>query len=75
MRQFLETHGKQLIEHAVRVGSIPPAHAEKALAKFMDVTGLFDAVFVAARLGDGSARIVIGGVVHVPVHSETAAAH
>jgi hypothetical protein len=75
VRRFLESHGKQLIEHAVRVGSIPPTHAEKALAKFMDVTGLFDAVFVAARLGDGSARIVIGGVVNVPGHSETAAAH
>lgn len=74
MRRFLETHGKQLIEHAVRVGSIPSAHAERALDKFMDVTGLFDSVFVAARLGDGSARIVIGGVVNVPVHSETAAA-
>jgi len=74
MRRFLETHGKQLIEHAVRVGSIPSAHAEKALDKFMDVTGLFDSVFVAARLGDGSARIVIGGVVNVPAHSETAAA-
>jgi hypothetical protein len=75
MRRFLENHGKQLIQHAVRVGSIPTAHAEKALAKFMDVTGLFDAVFVAARLGDGSARIVIGGVVNVPGNSETAAAH
>ena len=74
MRRFLDSHGKQLIEHAVRVGSIPPAHAEKALAKFMDVTGLFDAVFVAARLGDGSARLVIGGIVNVPATAETAAA-
>jgi hypothetical protein len=74
IRRFLDTHGQQLIEHAVRVGSIPPAHAEKALAKFVDVTGLFDAVFVAARLGDGSARLVIGGIVNVPATAESTAA-
>jgi hypothetical protein len=74
IRRFLDVHGKQLIEHAVRVGSIPTAHAEKALAKFMDVTGLFDAVFVAARLGDGSARLVIGGVVNVPATPDSTAA-
>jgi hypothetical protein len=74
IRRFLDKHGKQLIEHAVRVGSIPPGHAEHALAKFRDVTSLFDAVFVAARLGDGTARVVVGGVVNIPGTPESTAA-
>jgi hypothetical protein len=74
IRRFLHAHGPQLVQHAIRVGSIPPAHAEKTLAKFLDVTGLFDTVFAAARVGDGSARLVIGGIVNGPADRETAAA-
>jgi hypothetical protein len=51
IRRFLHAHGPQLIQHAIRVRSITSEHAEKTLAKFLDVAGLFDTVFAAARLG------------------------
>ncbi len=73
IRRFVHAHGPQLIQHAIRVRSIASAHAEKTLAKFLDVAGLFDTVFAAARLGDGSARVVIGGIVNGPVPPEAAA--
>lgn len=73
IRRFLQAHGPQLVQHAIRVGSIPPAHAEKALAKFLDVTGLFDTLFAAGRLDEGSVRLVIGGIVNGPAAPETAA--
>ncbi|HUE15367.1 MAG TPA: hypothetical protein VMR25_14460 [Planctomycetaceae bacterium] len=74
IRRFLHAHGPQLIQHAIRVRSITSEHAEKTLAKFLDVAGLFDTVFAAARLGDGSARVVIGGIVNGPATSEAASA-
>jgi hypothetical protein len=75
IRRFLHAHGPQLVQHAIRVRSITSEHAEKTLAKFLDVAGLFDTVFAAGRLGDGSARVVIGGIVNGPATSEAAAAH
>jgi len=69
IRRFLHEHGPQLIQHAIRVHSINSEHAENTLAKFLDVAGLFDTVFAAGRLGDGSARVVIGGIVNGPAHA------
>jgi hypothetical protein len=69
IRRFLHEHGPQLIQHAIRVHSINSEHAEKTLAKFLDVAGLFDTVFAAGRLGDGSVRVVIGGIVNGPAHA------
>jgi hypothetical protein len=73
IRRFLHAHGPELIQHATRVHTMTPAHAEATLAKFLDVADLFDTVFAAARLGDGSARVVIGGIVNGPATSEAAA--
>jgi hypothetical protein len=69
IRRFLHEHGPQLVEHAIHVHSITSEHAEKTLAKFLDVAGLFDTVFAAGRLGDGSARVVVGGIVNGPAHA------
>lgn len=63
VRRFLREHGPQLVQHCVRMRSLASQDAEKSLREFLDVTGLFDAVFAAGRLGDGSARLVLGGVV------------
>jgi hypothetical protein len=74
VRRFLNAHGVQLLEHAIRVRSITPDHAQKALTRFLDVAGLFDTVFAAGRLGNGSFRVVLGGVVEGPTVPEAAAA-
>jgi hypothetical protein len=75
IRRFLGVHGAQLVEHAVRTGTVSSAQAERTLAKTLDYAGLFDNVFAAIRLGDGTARVVIGGVVNGPTSSESAAIH
>jgi hypothetical protein len=64
IRRFLIEHGQQLVQHASRVRSISPADANEILTHFLDVASLFDVVFAAGRIGEGSARLVVGGVIH-----------
>jgi hypothetical protein len=63
IRRFLVEHGQQLVQHASRVRSISPTDANEVLTHFLDVASLFDAVFAAGRIGEGSARLVVGGVI------------
>lgn len=63
IRRLLVEHGQQLIRHATRVRSIRPDDANEVLTNFLDVASLFDAVFAAGRVGDGQARLVLGGVI------------
>jgi hypothetical protein len=63
IRRFLVEHGQQLVQHASRVRSISPGDANEVLTHFLDVASLFDAVFAAGRIGEGSARLVLGGVI------------
>jgi hypothetical protein len=63
IRRFLVEHGQQLVQHATRVRSISPADANDVLTHFLDVASLFDSVFAAGRLSEGSARLVVGGVI------------
>jgi hypothetical protein len=63
IRRFLVEHGQQLVQHASRVRSISSADANEVLTHFLDVASLFDAVFAAGRIGEGSARLVVGGVI------------
>ena len=63
IRRFLVEHGQQLVQHAARVRSISPGDANEVLTHFLDVASLFDTVFAAGRIGEGSARLVIGGVI------------
>ncbi|HEV8002829.1 MAG TPA: hypothetical protein VGP63_23285, partial [Planctomycetaceae bacterium] len=37
--------------------------ANEVLTHFLDVASLFDSVFAAGRVGEGSARLVVGGVI------------
>jgi hypothetical protein len=64
IRRFLVEHGQQLVQHASRVRSISPGDANEVLTHFLDVASLFDSVFAAGRIGEGSARLVVGGVIH-----------
>jgi hypothetical protein len=64
IRRLLVEHGQQLIRHATRVRSIRSEDAKEALTNFLDVASLFDAVFAAGRVGEGEARLVLGGVIH-----------
>ncbi len=66
IRQFLARHGGELMQHAVRCRSISLERAKETLSDFLDVAGLFDVVFAAGRLGDGTARLVVGGVAEAP---------
>ena len=43
--------------------SISSADANEVLTHFLDVASLFDSVFAAGRIGEGSARLVVGGVI------------
>jgi hypothetical protein len=63
IRRFLVEHGQQLVQHATRVRSISSADANEVLTRFLDVASLFDTVFAAGRVGEGSARLVVGGVI------------
>jgi len=63
IRRFLVEHGQQLVQHAARVRSISSADANEVLTHFLDVASLFDSVFAAGRIGEGSARLVVGGVI------------
>jgi hypothetical protein len=63
IRRFLVEHGQQLVQHAARVRSISSADANEVLTHFLDVATLFDSVFAAGRIGEGSARLVVGGVI------------
>jgi hypothetical protein len=63
IRRFLVEHGQQLVQHAARVRSISSGDANEILTQFLDVASLFDAVFAAGRIGEGNARLVIGGVI------------
>ena len=63
IRRFLVEHGQQLVQHATRVRSISSADANEVLTRFLDVASLFDVVFAAGRIGEGSARLVVGGVI------------
>ncbi len=63
IRRFLVEHGQQLVQHATRVRSIRSADANEVLSRFLDVASLFDTVFAAGRVGEGSARLVVGGVI------------
>jgi hypothetical protein len=63
IRRFLVEHGQQLVQHATRVRSISPGAANEVLTHFLDVASLFDSVFAAGRIGEGSARLVVGGVI------------
>ena len=72
IRRFLREHGPQLVQHCVHMRSLASEDAEKSLREFLDVTGLFDAVFAAGRSGDGSARLVLGGVVGAASKSNAA---
>ncbi|HET6328106.1 MAG TPA: hypothetical protein VFG04_25710 [Planctomycetaceae bacterium] len=67
IRRFLVEHGKQLVQHATRVRSISAGDANDVLAHFLDVASLFDSVFAAGRIGEGSARLVVGGVIQEAV--------
>jgi hypothetical protein len=67
IRRLLAEHGQQLIRHATRVRSIRPEDANEALSHFLDVASLFDAVFAAGRVGEGQARLVLGGVIQPQV--------
>jgi hypothetical protein len=60
---FVREHGQQLIQQAVRCRSLDPSETEKTVRGLLDVAALFDAVFAAGRLENGSIRIVAGGVV------------
>jgi hypothetical protein len=63
IRRFLVEHGPQLVQHAAHVRSISPADANEVLTHFLDVASLFDVVFAAGRISEGSARVVVGGVI------------
>jgi hypothetical protein len=63
IRRFLVGHGQQLVQHATRVRSISSGAANEVLTHFLDVASLFDSVFAAGRVGEGSARLVVGGVI------------
>jgi hypothetical protein len=73
IRRFLVEHGQQLVQHAARVRSINTADANEVLTHFLDVTSLFDVVFAAARIGEGKARLVLGGVIQPEPFAESAA--
>jgi hypothetical protein len=72
IRRFLVEHGQQLVQHAARVRSISPGAANEVLTHFLDVASLFDAVFAAGRIGEGSARLVVGGVIQPNAIANTA---
>ncbi len=63
IRRFLVEHGQQLVQHATRVRSVSSHDANEVLTHFLDVASLFDSVFAAGRIGEGSARLVVGGVI------------
>jgi hypothetical protein len=63
IRRFLVEHGRELVQHATRVRSISTGDANEVLTHFLDVASLFDSVFAAGRISEGSARLVVGGVI------------
>jgi hypothetical protein len=67
IRRFLVEHGQQLVQHATRVRSISTGDANEVLTHFLDVASLFDSVFAAGRISEGSARLVVGGVIQPEV--------
>ncbi len=75
IRRFLVEHGQQLVQHATRMKSIKSADANEALTRFLDVSSLFDNVFAAGRIGEGSARLVVGGVIQNDPLAKTAISH
>ena len=74
LRRFLHGTGPNFSNTRCRIRSITPDHAQKTLTRFLDVAGLFDTVFAAGRLGNGTFRIVLGGVVEGATVPEAAAA-
>ena len=72
IRRFLVEHGQQLVQHATRVRSISSGSANEVLTHFLDVASVFDSVFAAGRIGEGSARLVVGGVIQPNAIANTA---
>jgi hypothetical protein len=74
LRRMVAAHRAELVQYATSTQLISAAAAEEMLSKCLDLAGTVDKVFAATRLGDGTARVVIGGIVNAPAASESAAA-
>jgi hypothetical protein len=73
IRRMIAAHRAELVQYASSTCLISPAAADESLSQCLDIAGVVDKVFAAMRLGDGTARIVIGGIVNGPSPSESAA--
>ena len=73
IRRMIAAHRAELVQYASSTHLISPAAADESLSQCLDIAGVVDKVFAAMRLGDGTARIVIGGIVNGPTPSESAA--
>ncbi|HEX4072754.1 MAG TPA: hypothetical protein VHX68_16355 [Planctomycetaceae bacterium] len=73
VRRMIAAHRAELVQYASSTHLISPAAADESLSQCLDIAGVVDKVFAAMRLGDGTARIVIGGIVNGPTPSESAA--
>jgi hypothetical protein len=73
IRRMIAAHRAELVQYASSTCLISPAAADESLSQCLDIAGVVDKVFAAMRLGDGTARIVIGGIVNGPTPSESAA--
>jgi hypothetical protein len=72
IRRMIAAHRAELVQYASSTCLISPAAADESLSQCLDIAGVVDKVFAAMRLGDGTARIVIGGIVNGPTPSESA---
>ncbi len=73
IRRMIAAHRAELVQYASSTHLISPAAADESLSQCLDIAGVVDKVFAAMRLGDGTARVVIGGIVNGPTPSESAA--
>jgi hypothetical protein len=73
IRRIIAAHRAELVQYASSTHLISPAEADESLSQCLDIAGVVDKVFAAMRLGDGTARVVIGGIVNGPTPSESAA--